>query len=189
MEIKQIIERVRGVLAEPKREFVTILKEDQRKTRLFLNYVLPLLVLYAITTYIGNVLFGAVTIRQGSGIVIKSIIHGMLVQIATLYIGGIIINEVLPLFHVPKNGRKTFALLAYTLTPIYISMILAGLLPGLSKLIYLLGLYSILLFWFGAESLIEMPQERRQLFVPLSFLMIILLYLAIRVVLGAIFAL
>jgi hypothetical protein len=189
MDIKQNINRIRGLLAEPKKEFVKILIEDRRKTFLFLQYVLPLLLLYALATYVGNVLFGAVTIREGSGVVLKSVIHIVLVQIITLYVGAMFINELLPFFHMPKNGRKAFALVAYSLFPVYLSMILAGLLPGLAKLINLAGLYSILLFWFGAETLIEMPQERRQMFVPLSLLIIILIYLAARIVLGAIFAL
>jgi len=78
--------------------------------------------------------------------------------------------------------------MAYAFTPVYIAMILSGLLPRLEALLNLIGLYSIILFWIGCERLIEMPFERRQWFVPIGLIIIILFYLAAKLILGAIFA-
>ena len=173
MDVKQLIARVRRIIAEPKFEFAAISKENNRKTTVFLQFILPLLILYALTTFIGNVLFGPMSIRDGSGIVFKRVVHIILVQITTIYVSAIIIDKLLPLFQAAKDSRNVFSLVAFSFTPVYLSIILAGLLPGLSKIIYLLGFYSIVLFWIGTKSLIPMTLERRQLFVTLALLIII----------------
>lgn len=189
MLLKPIINRVRGVLLEPKREFVSILTENKSRGAVLSQYIIPFLVLFLLATFLGSVVFGPTTFREGSGVVLRSIFHLILVVLVTLYGAAYILNELLPVFQIPINGTKTFTLVAYAFTPVYVAMVLSGLLPKLEALLNLIGLYSIILFWVGTERLIEMPVERRQWFVPISLAIIILLYLAAKLILGAIFAL
>ncbi len=189
MFLKLIINRVRGVLMEPRREFVSILNENKSRGAVLSQYIIPFLTLFLVTTYLGSVIFGPTTFRQGSGVVLRSIFHLILVVLVTLYGSAFILNKLFSIFQIPRNGTKAFTLMAYAFTPVYIAMILSGLLPRLEALLNLIGLYSIILFWIGSERLIEMPVERRQWFVPISLIIIILLYLAAKLILGAIFAL
>lgn len=189
MLVKLIINRVRGVLMEPRREFVSILNENKSSGAVLSQYIIPFLALFLVATFLGSVVFGPTTFRQGSGVVLRSIFHLILVVLVTLYGSAFILNKLFSIFQIPKNGTKAFTLMAYAFTPVYIAMILSGLLPRLEALLNLIGLYSIILFWIGSERLIEMPVERRQWFVPISLIIIILLYLAAKLILGAIFAL
>ncbi|MDA3893819.1 MAG: YIP1 family protein, partial [Salinivirgaceae bacterium] len=105
------------------------------------------------------------------------------------YLSDIAIYEILPFFHSKKNKTKSFALVTYSMTPILLALIFSGLIPKLATLIYFIGFYSVFLFWISSAAIIDMTKERRQIFVPLSLLLIMIIFLLLRIVLGAIFSL
>jgi len=57
MLLKLIINRVRGVLMEPRREFVSILNENKSRRAILTQYIIPFLTLFFVTTFFGSVIF------------------------------------------------------------------------------------------------------------------------------------
>jgi len=174
---------------EPKREFIRISKEDNKPLNIFLNYILPFLVVYALITYIGKIIYSADNFNDGLGLLIKNTFLIICLIIIGTYIASISINELLPAFKLQKSLNKTFALVAYSFTPVYIAIIFSSLIPNLSNFIYLIGLYSIILFWISASAITDIKKEQRQIFIPISLLFIILIFLLVWIILGLLFLL
>lgn len=189
MDIKSFIKRIQNIITEPQREFIRISKEEKNPIQVFLDFILPFMVLYAIASYLGKIIFSPATFSVGTGIILKNILLIILVILSGIYLAALVLNEILPAFHTKRSFSKTFGMISYSLTPVFIAIIFSGLIPNLSMFINLVGLYSIILFWISAAAIIDMTKDRRQIYVPISLLSMVVIFLVIRVILGAIFSL
>ncbi len=187
MQLSSFIKRVRNIISEPVKEFIKISKESVKPGSLFVNYTLPFLGLYTVASYLGRIVFGPATFSTGTGVILKSILLIILMVVAGIYLVSLAINEILPFFHTKKDITKTYSLITYSLTPAYISLVLSGLVPKLSVLFNLFGLYSVFLYWIATAAIVDMIKVKRQIFVPISLLVTVLVFLVIWLILGTIF--
>ena len=189
MDIKSFINRTQNILLEPKREFIRISNENNKPVNVFLNHTLPFLVIYAFAAYLGKIINNPDSFNDAIGEFIKNVLLIFGVIIIGIYLTSAAINELRTPFKSKKDLNKTFALVTYSFTPIFIAIILSSIIPGLSSFIYLIGLYSIILFWISASAIIDIKKEHRQIFIPLSLLSVILIFFLIRIFLGLFFLL
>ncbi len=189
MKIGKFIKRIKCITVEPRREFIKISYEHKKPGKVFIEYTLPFLILYAIAAYLGKIVFSPVTFNVGTDVILKSIFMMLIVVSIGIYITSLLINELLPLFNTKKNIVKTFTLISYTLTPVYITLILSGLLPNLSAIFTFIGFYSIILFWIAVSAIVDIKREKRQIFVFVNIILIALVFFIVRIVFGAIFSL
>ncbi|MFA6403130.1 MAG: hypothetical protein WCX31_16130 [Salinivirgaceae bacterium] len=204
MNFSPIKNRVQALLVDPKREFLVIKTESQTSTSILNNFVYPLMLVFIITTFIGSVVFGNDTLLDGIINFVFSILVTIPAVFLSIYIGIWSMKKVfpkvnlnyqhfklnLPELKIETLGLKTFTLIAYSLTPVYISMIVSGVFPGLSKLINLFGLYGFIVYWLGAEVIIdEMIPKNRNLFIILSLSIFVVLFLLMRLGMKSLFEL
>jgi hypothetical protein len=189
MDIQKLIQRTQHIFTEPKREFIRISKEQDKVLTLFIDFVLPFMIIYFVAAYLGTIFFTPATFNIGAGIILKSIVLNLLVMVTGIYVSSLIINEMLPLFQLKKDIVKISSIIIYSLTPVYIALIASGLFPNISMFINLIGFYSIILFWISTATIINMTKEHRQIFVPVISIALVLIFLFIRIILGAIFSL
>lgn len=189
MDIQKLIQRTQHIFTEPKREFIRISKEQDKVLTLFIDFVMPFMIIYSVAAYFGTVFFTPATFNIGAGIILKSIALNLLVMVTGIYVSSLIINEMLPLFQLKKDIVKISSIIIYSLTPVYIALIASGLFPNLSMFLNLIGFYSIILFWISTATIINMTKEHRQIFVPVISIALVLIFLFIRIILGAIFSL
>jgi|GEM_PF-2497385 len=204
MNFSPIKNRVQALLVDPKREFLVIKTESQTSTSILNNYVYPLMLVFIITTFIGSVVFGNDTLLDGIINFVFSVLVTIPAVFLSIYIGIWSMKKVfpkvnlnyqhfklnLPELKIETLGLKTFTLIAYSLTPVYISMIVSGVFPGLSELINLFGLYGFIIYWLGAEVLIDdMIPKNRNLFIILSLTIFVALFLVLRLGMKSLFEL
>jgi hypothetical protein len=204
MNFSPIKNRVQALLVDPKREFLVIKTESQTSTSILNNYVYPLMLVFIITTFIGSVVFGDDTLIDGIINFVFSVLVTIPAVFLSIYIGIWSMKKVfpkvnlnyqhfklnLPELKIETLGLKTFTLIAYSLTPVYISMIVSGVFPGLSELINLFGLYGFIIYWLGAEVLIDdMIPKNRNLFIILSLTIFVALFLVLRLGMKSLFEL
>lgn len=186
MKINLFFNRIRNLIADPQKEFARIEAERKQPRRIYMEFILPLVIITAIASYFGKVLFGPVTMSLGTGVALKAVFMLVTIQVIGVYVSALIINELFPLFHAQKKFNKTFAIISYSALPAYLALIFAGLLPTLANVIYLAGIYSVVLYWHAVQHIADMVIERRQVFVPFSIFVIVLFYLLFRVIMGII---
>lgn len=189
MNANHFFQRTKNIFSEPKREFIRISQEESKPITVFTNFVLPFMIIYVIASYLGEIVFTHATFGVGSSVILKNIIFMLLVITSSIYFASLVINETLPLFNTKKSIKQTFALVSYTLLPIYIAFIFSGLLPNLSAIINFIGFYSIILFWIATSSIFNIKKEYRYIFVATSIVLVILIFIFTRIVLGLFFSL
>ena len=189
MSLKHFIKRTKNIFTEPKREFIRISQEESEPLTVFTTFVLPFLILYTVASYLGEITFSPATFEVGTSVILKNILFMLLVLTISIYLASFVINELLSLFHIKKDIKQTFALVSYTFTPIYIALIFSGLIPNLAAVIYFIGFYSIVLFWIATSSIFDIKMEQRQIFVSISLILIVLIFLFTRILMGLIFSL
>lgn len=161
-----ILNRAKGILLSPKTEWDKIEGEPADIVGLFKSYALPLAAIPAICGFIGLVLFApssvsvaGMTIGMGFG---AKIGHGVITYISYVLMVAVIAfaSEFLaPHFGGKADRKQAFKLAAYSLTAAWLAGV-AGILPGLLKIISLAGLYSFYLFFLGAPKLLKTPQDK-----------------------------
>lgn len=134
------------------------------------GYVFPFVILVTICSILGNFLFSLHALPVNV-LIVKVIISGLLL-IGVIHLSVIIINELTSSFGITRNPEAISKLLIYSLNSFFITSCLIGLLPDF-KVLIILGLHSVYLFWLGYNHLLRAPETNRLGFVIVSFLIII----------------
>jgi len=158
-----LVERVKGILLNPKQEWQTIAGESTTIADLYKNYIIILAAIGPVASIIGMSIVGISLPFVGSfRIPITTAITSAVVQyILTLvgvYVLALIIDALAPTFLGEKNMDQSFKLATYSYTPGWLVGIFA-LIPVLSVL-GILGLYGLYLLYLGLPVLKKSPQEK-----------------------------
>ncbi len=184
MDVNKIINRAKGLIINPAKEWDIINNENIDKTKIIKEYALPLIILASISTLIGS--FGSPKFLSPS--ISYSVISAFVtlaVSVVSIYISSYIINEIAPNFGLQKDLNKSFKLVIYSSTPAYLASIIANLHWTLGFL-NILGVYSVYLFWLGSSQILNIQEDKKVGFVILSFVVLLVVYLVLAVLLGGI---
>jgi F0F1-type ATP synthase assembly protein I len=180
-----LIERVKNILVTPKTEWEVINGETASPMSLLTSYVLPL----AIVASVGSILkyfFFSTTLGMGSSFMIGMALVGFIASVISFYLSAIIIDMLAPSFSSEKDLNKSAQLVAYSGTPSYI----AGLLSFIPIIGGLLAFaawgYGIYLMYLGIGPLKKTPEDKKIVYMLVAFAIMIVIYLVIAAILGAV---
>ena len=172
-----MIERIKNLIVSPKSEWKLIENEEHPHGTVFINYVLPLSLIPAIAAFIGYGLIG----YSFFGVQIHIIGWGIkqaLVQWSSIVLGiyftAIIINSLANKFDAKNNFNKAFALVAYSYLPFCLGGVFY-ILPFLSWLALITGIYSLYLLYIGMQPLMKTPKEKNVVYYVVSLLTMIVI--------------
>jgi hypothetical protein len=143
-----VIDRAKNILITPKNEWMVVDKEPPTTVgAIVTSYILPLLSIGAIATFIGQGLIGRnLGAFAGSTASVKAGLIGALLYVVltlvTVFIVAAAIDALAQSFQSEKNWLKSFKLAAYSLTPAYVGAIFL-IFPALGILVILCTIYSI----------------------------------------------
>ena len=183
-----IISRVKNILITPKTEWQTIEAENTPHVKVFTSYVVPLALIPAIAAFIGYGLIGysVLGVHIGSiGWGIRYAINYYIMMLAGTYITAFVINALAEGFGATKNLDKAYSLVAYAYTPMFIGGIFY-ILPALSLIAGLAGLYGFYLLYIGLQPMMKQPAEKTTTYFVVSFLVMIVVYAVVGMILGAV---
>jgi Yip1 domain/zinc-ribbon domain len=160
-----LIERVKNIVLSPKLEWPVIAPESTSIAQLYIGYVMPLSALAALLSFVHMSLIGvsvpfagAIRTPIASGLVYSVIAFGF--GLVGLFLVGLIINALAPTFSGVRDQRQALKVAAYSLTPAWLSSILA-LSPVLPTLLQLIaGLYGIYVLYLGLPIVMRSPREK-----------------------------
>jgi hypothetical protein len=169
-----IIDRIKGILLDPKREWTVIEGETETPVSLLQRYVLPLVALGGVAAFIAYGLMGVDTgilkvggTKAGLWFGLRHVISGLL----SYFIATYVIDALAPNFASQKDLGKSAQLVAYSSTPSWLATILT--LSPVLGFIGLIGLYGIYLFYIGLPVLKKTPEDKRVTYMIVSALVII----------------
>ena len=173
-----VIDRAKNILITPKTEWAVIEKETYSNPIILSSYVLPMLLIGAVATFIGQGLIGVSTGFGGSTANITSGFVGMLLfalHTVVLVFGIAAAIDVLgPSFGAEKNWIRSFQLSAYSLTAAYVGSLFL-IFPALWILVLLCTLYSLYPLYTGLPILKKTPADKQIAYFAVILIITVLL--------------
>jgi hypothetical protein len=187
-----LFERIKHILFNPKDTWIELKEEPPNFKNVLTGYAIPLALIPTFFGMIGFVLWG-IKLGFGNAVLriplyvafIWAVIYYIL-TIGSLYIEGIVINALAPLFGSKQNAVNAFALAVYAHTPVFIAGVL-NVIPALGILGFLLSLYSIFLLYLGLPVMMETPKQKVVGYLVVMVIVMIIVYFAVGAIAGIIF--
>jgi hypothetical protein len=180
-----LVERVKNILIQPRAEWERIATERTGLSALLSGYILPLAVLAAACSFIGLVFIGAgafgyvVRLPLVTGVV--NAVLQIALTLAWVWVMGLIINSFATTFNSEKDETRANQLAAYSATAGLVASVFT-ILPALSILAAIGGIYSLVLLYIGLPRMMKTPEDKR---VP-YFITIIVVAIVAGIVAGAV---
>jgi hypothetical protein len=175
-----LIERAKNILLTPNKEWDVINAEQPNTPGIITGYVLPLAGAAAVAAFIG---YGLIGFNVGFGIRIKGMEWGIYQAVVVLagallsvFISAFVIDALAPSFGSEKNMGRSVQLVAYSYTPGWIGGLLA-ILPSLSIVGSLAGLYGLYLLYIGLPKMKKTPADKQMGYFVVSLIVLILVFI------------
>ncbi|HSU27977.1 MAG TPA: Yip1 family protein [Chitinophagaceae bacterium] len=177
-----VIDRAKNILITPKDEWPVVDKEKFSTSAILTSYILPMLSIGAIATFIGQGLIGkSLGPYGGNTASVKAGLIGALLfvilTIITVYIVAAAIDALAQSFSSEKNWIKSFQLAAYSLTASYVGAIFL-LFPALNIVAILCTVYSIYPLYTGIPNMKKTPVDK-----TVAYLAVVILITIVAVIL------
>jgi hypothetical protein len=158
-----IVERVKKILIEPKKEWEIISHETTNTSELYKSYIMPLAAVGPVASIIGMSIAGlsipfSGTFRLPITTSVGSAVVQYILSLVGVYILALIIDFLAPNFSGEKNSDQALKLAAYSYTAGWLSGIFM-MVPALGFFM-ILGLYGLYLIYTGIPVLMKAPQEK-----------------------------
>jgi hypothetical protein len=158
-----IVERVKKILLEPKKEWGIISLETTNTSELYKSYIIPMAAIGPVASIIGMSIVGISMPFGGSFRLplttsIGSAVVQYVLSLVGVYLLAMIVDFLAPTFSGEKNIDQALKLAAYSYTAGWLSGIFV-MIPALS-FFTILGLYGLYLIYTGIPVLMKAPQEK-----------------------------
>jgi hypothetical protein len=184
-----LIERVKNIIVTPNTEWRIIDQESDTPVSLLKSYLLPLGIAGAIATFIGSSFIGTTVlgVKVGGTIAfgLNQAVTSLLALVVGFYIAIYVIDMLAPTFKSEKDLNKTAQLVAYSNTPALIGALLT-ILPSVSWIGALFGLYGFYLLFLGLPVMKKTPEQQRIAYIIVSIIVMLVVYMVIGAILGTI---
>ena len=160
------ISRVKNIVLGPAAEWEAVAPESTSIAQLYTGYIVILAALAAVLAFVRMSMIG-VRLPLGGGVMRYPMGSGMTTAVMSFVLGligvfvvGLIINGLAGTFSAQRDQRQALKVAAYSLTPAFLSSILA-LSPVLPTLLqFLAGCYGIYVLYLGLPVVMRSPKEK-----------------------------
>lgn len=163
MDFNAIIKRVVAIITKPNDEWGNIKNESMTIADMFVKYAIILAAIPAIAGFLGNLLIG----RSVLGFTIRipffrSFAWALVMYVLSLvgvYVLAFIIDVLAPSFGSQKDLVNSMKVAVFASTAVWVAGILY-IVPALSILVLIAGLYSLYLLFLGIKIVKNPPQDK-----------------------------
>ena len=152
-----LVQRVQDILLEPKATWPVIAAEPGDAKSLFMGYVAVLAAIPPLASFVGMV-FGGLGMYARMSLLssLGAALVAYAVSLAMVLLLGFWVDKLAPSFGGSRNPVNALKVVAYAMTPGFVAGVL-NLVPSLSVLGILAGLYGIYLLYLGLPVLMRCP--------------------------------
>ncbi|MEP7087286.1 MAG: Yip1 family protein [Gemmatimonadota bacterium] len=153
------------MLLSPRSEWQVIDAEPATVSSLYAGYIAPLSAIPAICQAIGMALIGiSIPFVGGSyktpmGSALTSAVVFYVLGLVSIYVVSLVVDALAPSFGGTKNPVQALKVVAYAYTAAWVGGVFS-LIPALSIIGALFGLYSLYLLYLGLPVLMKAPQDK-----------------------------
>jgi hypothetical protein len=184
MKLIEVISRVVKISLVPSLQWKAIREQEESNRDLLIGYGLPVILFSAIGRTIGLII-SVIPVLGFSWkfilVVMFNLIAWVTIPYALIFSATFLIAFFLPKLGIETGFNATLKLVLYTFTPLFVATFFVYLHPLLRILIplgiYVFGLYTLYIYWYGVQELFRISLEKK-----ISFIVI-----TIAIAFGAIF--
>jgi hypothetical protein len=178
--------RVINILTKPKEEWPVISAESTDVAALYKEYIAPLAAIPAVCGFLGMSIIGiglpfVGTMRTSLVNGLAGLILRYALSLGGVYAAALIIDKLAPKFQSTSGIVRSLKMVAYASTASWVASAFL-LIPALSPLVALAGLYGIYLYYLGLPVVMNTPEDRVIPYMAVSAVVIVVIF----VVVGAI---
>jgi len=186
--MKKIIERVKGLVLKTRETWGTIAAEDASISSLFKEYVFLTAAVPAAAAFLGKWLIGikipfAGFYRFSFG---SSLLHSLVsyvLIVAGIWALGMVISWLAPRFGGERDDVKGMKVAVFTYLPFLVAGVLQ-LIPSLSPLVFLAGLYCLYILYIGLPIVMGTPKEKSVAYILVTLVAFVLIYIIVGAITG-----
>jgi hypothetical protein len=179
-----LVARVKGILLQPKSEWMKIDGEFATTKSLFTRYAMILAAIGPVCSLLGGQLMPIMGMKLSivGAIVVALVSYGM--SLLGVFLLGLIINALAPNFGGTANRVQAMKLAVYSWTAAWLAGVF-GLIPMLG-ILAILGLYSFYLLFVGLPILMKVPEDKKVGYFIVTVIAGVVMYFIISAIVGAI---
>ncbi|QIF82155.1 Yip1 family protein [Brevundimonas sp. 'scallop'] len=179
-----LVARVKGILLQPKSEWLKIDGEFATTKSLFTRYAMILAAIGPVCSLLGGQLMPIMGVKLSivGAIVVALVSYGM--SLLGVFLLGLIINALAPNFGGTANKLQAMKLAVYSWTAAWLAGVF-GLIPMLG-ILAILGLYSFYLLFVGLPILMKVPEDKKVGYFIVTVIAGVVMYFIISAIVGAI---
>jgi len=186
MKLDPVIERAKSILLTPREAWLTIRDEPDEIIDLYKNYLIYIATIPAVAIFIGqSIVKYRVPFEQEItyipiGLGLSLMIRRYLLYLIGVFVAGYLISRIAPYFQAQKDVKLAVKLVGYSATPGWIAsgLYIIPRLGDLSVFGYIFGIY---LFYTGATTLLDCPEERATSFTIVSLLILMTISILVSI--------
>lgn len=189
MDFKAIFDRAKAILLKPKDTWSVIKEESTSVNAILMNYVIILAAVPVVAGFLGNYIFG---MNYFFGRYRPPFFKGIawaivryILAIVGVFIAAKVVEALAPTFQAKKDNVSAFKVIAYSMTASWVGGILL-IIPDLSPLAIIIGLYGLYLLYLGLPYLMECPSDKALGYTVVTIIILMVIYIVIGIVTGAI---
>jgi len=172
--------RVKGILTNPRAEWLVIADEPDDVAAIYRNYIVFLAAIPAISIFLGLTIFGVPLFgRYGIPTALGSAVAMYISSLVAPLIAAVVLGKLAPRFQSSGSTAQALKLVAYASTPVWVAGVSYVLLM-LAPLAMIATLYAIYLLYVGVPVLMKTPYDRVVPFMVVAALVIVVLNVVLR---------
>jgi hypothetical protein len=185
-----LVDRAKNILLSPGSEWEVIRSESSTPAQLFSGYAVILAAIPAIAGFLGYYLIGISlgafgSVRLPIGTSLTWAILTFILSLVSVYVLGWIIDALAPTFGSTKDFTSSLKVAVYAYTASWIAGIF-NIIPSLSFLAALAGIYSLVLLYMGIKQVKLPPPDKLVGYFVVTIIAALVLYFIIGAVIGSI---
>ncbi len=183
-----IAERAKAISLRPRETWGVVKGERTTIKELFTSYAAILAVIPPLATLIGFSIIGVRMPMLGTWRqpIVNGVVHAVIYYVLSLigiYVTAYIADRLAASFNSRQDLTAAMKAVVFSFTPVWIVSIL-NIIPGLSFLVVIAGVYSLYLLYLGLPVMMETPAEKRVGYVAVVVIASIVVMFLISVIAG-----
>ena len=185
-----LVNRAKSILISPNTEWDVIHSEATSTSELISGYAVILAAIPAVAGFLGYYLigislgaFGNIRLPIGTAITWAALTY--VLSLVSVYVLGLIIDALAPSFGSTKDFISSLKIAVYSYTAVWVAGIF-HLIPSLSILAALAGIYSLFLLYLGLKKVKATPDDKLIGYFIVTIVVALVLYFVIGAIIGSI---
>ena len=181
MDFRFLYNRTKYFIISPVKAWEGVHSENRPIKDIRGSFFLPLAILASISSFFGSMFFINTTLKP-----MYSVLAGLdtfLFLYLGVYASAFIVKEITRALDLGHDFVVAFKLVAYSLTPIFLTLTISRLLESL-LFINLLGLYGLYIFWTGMQEMVNPPEHKKLPMLIATVVSMIIIFGSLQVLLS-----